>query len=273
MIGRIRSTSCAGDVTRMSSLAGFLGAHRELLPAQLFKRQRLALVGRGETNERNGVGKMTFAKLKHYLIYSLVGVSGAMIALPAAAQNPYKQSDDTWITIRGQVASVLRNAIMLDYGHGTIAVDIDDTKGEAEAYRLLPGDKVTVFGLIDKDSFAGTTIQAASVYVDKTGKNIYATVNDPDDLYRYGGMSSPTDPSITILRGFVSSIDGHEFTLNSGDRAIEIETAHMSHDPLTKEHPQIKVGDIVRIRGHLDDNLFKGRRFAAESIDVIHKIG
>lgn len=216
---------------------------------------------------------MTFAKIKLYLIYSLIGVLGAMIALPAAAQNPFKQPDDTWITIRGQVASVLRNAIMLDFGHGTIAVDVNDTNGEGEAESLLPGDKVTVFGLIDKDSFSGTTIQASSIYVDKTGKNIYATVTDPDDLYRYGGRSSPTDPSVTILRGYVSNIDGRQFTLNSGDRAIKIETGQMTYDPLEKGHPQIKVGDIVRIRGHLDLNFFKGRRFAAESIDVIRDIG
>lgn len=217
---------------------------------------------------------MTFAKIKDYLLYALIGVLGAMTALPAAAQNPFNQPDDTWITIRGQVASVLRNAITLDYGHGAIAVDINDSNGEAEAYGLLPGDKVTVFGLIDKDSFAGTTIQAASIYVDKTGKNIYATVTDQDDLYRYGGISSPTDPSEIILRGYVSRLDGHEFTLNSGPRAIKIETGHMSHDPLAeKGHPEIKVGDIVRIRGHLDRNFFKGLKFAAESIDVVRDVG
>ena len=42
---------------------------------------------------------------------------------------------------------------VLDYGSGTILVEMDDWDSYGDAYGLMDGDRVTVFGRIDDDFF------------------------------------------------------------------------------------------------------------------------
>ena len=85
-----------------------------------------------------------------------------LLSLPAVAQNPYLQPDDTWITISGKVESVSPNQFELDYGSGTVTVEMDDGDRDADAYKIYNGDEVTVTGLIDDDFYEVTTIEASS---------------------------------------------------------------------------------------------------------------
>ena len=85
-------------------------------------------------------------------------IAGAMTAIallagPAAAQEPYSKADDSWISISGTVAAPTADSFMLDYGDGVITVEMDDWDTYGDAYGLLDGDKVTVYGKIDDDLY------------------------------------------------------------------------------------------------------------------------
>lgn len=86
-----------------------------------------------------------------------------LLAFPAMAEDPYAQPDDTWISISGSVEAVSADAFTLNYGEGVITVEMDDGDRDADAYKLIPGDKVTVSGMIDDDFYETTTIEASSV--------------------------------------------------------------------------------------------------------------
>ena len=64
-----------------------------------------------------------------------------------AAINPDMTPDDGWISISGSVADVERDAFELNYGDGSVTVQMDDGDRDADAYALLPGDKVRVIGV------------------------------------------------------------------------------------------------------------------------------
>ena len=76
-----------------------------------------------------------------------------LVAPPLMAEDPYTQPDDTWISISGTVDSVSQDLFTLDYGDGTVIVEMDDGDRDADAYKLALGDEVTVYGLVDDDFF------------------------------------------------------------------------------------------------------------------------
>jgi len=122
----------------------------------------------------------------------------------ASAQDPYAQTDETWISIDGTVEAVKPNQFTLDYGQGIITVEMDDGDRDADAYKLLKGDKVTVNGRIDADLFQMTTIEASSVYVESLGTYFYASARDEEDFVT---IVSPVEVARTVLQGTVTGVD------------------------------------------------------------------
>lgn len=108
----------------------------------------------------------------------LLGAAGA-----AQAINPYAQPDEAWISMSGTIGSVSVDTFTLDYGDGSIFVEMDDGDRDADGYQLIPGDKVTVTGRIDDDLFESTTIEASSVYLEKLGTTVHASAADEEDLF------------------------------------------------------------------------------------------
>jgi uncharacterized protein YdeI (BOF family) len=107
---------------------------------------------------------------------ALIGLStGALLAFPAMAEDPYAKPDDTWISISGTVDTVRPDSFTLDYGKGVITVEMDDGDRDADAYKLLKGDKATVNGKIDDDLFETRSIEAGSVYVESLDTYFYAS--------------------------------------------------------------------------------------------------
>ena len=183
----------------------------------------------------------------------------------ADAQNPYAQPDNTWISISGTVKAVTADAFTLDYGQGMITVEMDDGDRDADAYMLLPGDEVTVTGKIDDDFYEMTTIEASSVYVEKLGTTFYASALDEEDYWVT--VVTPGVLANTLVQGTVTSVSDQEFTLNTGLRSLTVEVDEMFYNPLDDSgYQKIDIGDVVRVTGILDENLFGQREFKADAI-------
>ena len=194
----------------------------------------------------------------------------ALLIAPANAQDPYAQPDDTWISISGTVQEVFPDAFTLDYGDGLVTVEMDDGDRDADGYKLLEGDKVTVSGLIDDDFFEATTIEAASVYVESIGTYFYASAMDEEDTFVT--VTTPVVVGFTTVQGTVTSVEplDDEFIVNTGLRAIQVETEEMPYDPLDDEgYQRIEVGDRVSVTGTMDADLFEGRELVADSVVVL----
>lgn len=77
--------------------------------------------------------------------------------------------------------SVSPDTFLLDYGQGMIRVGFDDGDRDADAYKLMAGDRLSVTGLIDDDFYEMTTVEASSVYVESLGTYFYASAADEED--------------------------------------------------------------------------------------------
>lgn len=194
----------------------------------------------------------------------------AVFSLSAPAQpNPYNKPDNAWISISGTVETVARDTFTLDYGEGIVTVEMDDGDRDADAYKLLKGDKVTVSGLVDDDLFETTTIEAGSVYVENIGTHFFASAADEEDD-AWIVTTTPVVVSSTVMRGLVTEAGDDHFTLNTGNKRVRVEVDAMPYNPLDDEgYQKVKKGDFVEVSGYIDDELFERRALDARAITVL----
>ena len=186
-------------------------------------------------------------------------------AAPAMAKNPYAHSNNTWITLSGEVETVAPDSFLLNYGTGLVTVEMDDGDRDADGYKLMPGDKVTVNGMIDDDFFEKTTIEASSVYVEKLGTYFFASAADEEDPYV--DIVTPVVVSSVTVQGLVTDVDDHEFKIDNVVRTVTVDVAEMTYNPLDDEgYQKIEVGDVVRARGMIDESFFGGSELVADSV-------
>ena len=187
--------------------------------------------------------------------------------------DPYSMADNTWITLSGEVKSVDRDSFILDYGDGYIMVEMDDGDRDADAYKLLKGDKVTVSGRIDDDFFETTKIEAGSVYVENIGTTFFASSIDEETSEQLvAAISVPVVVSETIVQGTVTEVAKDEFTVDAGLKKLRVDVSDMPFDPLDEEgYLKIDVGDRVRVSGEMDNQIFEGRELVADTVIVLNQ--
>jgi len=206
--------------------------------------------------------------MKFTPLHTTTLLAGAFAAGSSLAQSnsasPYLQPDDSYISISGTVDSVSTDTFELDYGESNVTVEMDDGDRDADAYKLVEGDVVTVSGFVDDDFFEQTTIEAGSVYVEKLGTTFYAS---PVDEEAWSYYTVPVEITEATLTGIVTDTSSDEFILSRGLSSITIETENMAYDPLDDQgYQKIEIGDRVRVNGRIDDDLFEGREIKADWI-------
>lgn len=193
---------------------------------------------------------------------------GTTSSATADGVEPYTKADDTWITLSGKVESVSPDTFLLDYGKGVITVEMDDGDRDADAYKLLKGDQVTVSGRIDDDFFETTTIEAYSVHVKNLDTTFFASALDEEDAAAYTiYYTTPLVDYHYNLVGTVTEVGSDEVILDTGIRRVEVEVDEMAYDPLDDEgYQKIEVGDRISVAGDIEYDLFEGHVVEADSI-------
>ena len=196
------------------------------------------------------------------LALALTGASAAWAA------DPMTEPDDSWISVSGNVESVSADAFVLDYGEGLMTVEMDDGDRDADGYKLVSGDEVTVTGRIDDDLFEARTLEASSVYVENIGTTFFASAVDEEAMNDViVTVSTPVVISATTVQGIVTEVNSEEFMVDTGLRQMRVEVEEMSDNPLDDEgYQKIEVGDLVSVTGQIDDDLFEGRELVADSV-------
>jgi len=187
--------------------------------------------------------------------------------------NPHLLPDETWVSLSGTAVDAGYDRFELDYGEGVIEVEMDDWDWYAESYDMLEGDKVTVYGKVDENFFTADTIEASSVYVENMGTYFYANASDEeyDDDYNYWIDYSPIIIGQTVARGEVTSVDGREFTINTGAGRINVDTVEMPYNPMDDSGFQtIERGDYVSVTGEMDKDFWDERELEADSIVTLY---
>ena len=202
-------------------------------------------------------------------------LTGLVAAAGTQAAQPYTLPDDSYISISGTVTSPTADTFVLDYGEGTILVEMDDWDSYGDAHGLLDGDKVTVMGEIDDDLFEMAKIEAGSVYVENLNTYFYANSDDEESMAyqpHYWTAPTPVVVSAVTLRGDVTGVDADagEFTIDSAGEKITVDTASLAYNPLDDNgFQQIDEGDYVSVTGMIDYAFIDGHHFEAGAVSTL----
>ncbi len=200
---------------------------------------------------------------------SMAWLASSSIAQQPESPDPYARPDQSWISISGTAVHPVLDGFTLDYGEGTVFVEMDDWDWYNDSSSVLDGDKVTVYGEIDDDFFEATTIEAGSVYVENLGTYFYANSDDEESAYTSTAWIS-TAPIVvgeTTARGIVTDVTGREFTIDTGLRQITVDTIGMAYNPMDDQgYQQIDEGDYVSVTGEMDYDFWENRELAADII-------
>lgn len=195
--------------------------------------------------------------------------------LPTFAAAQDLGSDGSWVSLQGTVVRQDTDALLLDYGEGTIVVEVDDWEWREEAEPAMSGDQVTVYGRVDDGFYTDKRIEAQSIYVDDlntvlTGPSPYDEEGSVDDR-RYTYYAGPTQYDMEIT-GLVTSVDGRQFTIDTGERELRVDTTLMSYNPMDDiGFQQVQEGDWVRASGDLAMNTLERRELMAESVVTLQQ--
>jgi uncharacterized protein YdeI (BOF family) len=211
---------------------------------------------------------------------AIFATTSLLLAGPAAlAAEPETAPEDTWVSVSGKVTEVNPQAFELDHDSGKITVEFDDWDSDADAYKLVVGDKVTVTGKIDTGLYEDRTIEGSSVYVDSVNTYYYASAADEEgDWENWNSFVTitPIEGASTVLQGVVTAVmpDEDKFEISSGVMLLTVETEEMSYDPLDDEgYQQIEVGDRVSVSGEFNDEFFDGKVLEADTIITLSDNG
>lgn len=205
----------------------------------------------------------------------IIGCSATVLSVSVWAQDPQQLPDDSWISISGTVESVDPNAFTLDYGDATVIVEMDDGDRDADGYKLVKGDRVTVNGVIDDDFFEATSIEASSVYVENIGTYFFAAPVDDETTQvqeSFAPVAYPIVEGATSIQGTITRTDVEDetFQINTGTRLITVEVDDMPYNPLDDDgYQQLRTGDEVVAAGTLDYRFFDGRVFEADYVTTM----
>lgn len=209
----------------------------------------------------------------------LAAVGASAVSADSARQpNPYTKPDNSFVTISGTVVDPGVELFELDYGQGTVTVEMDDWDSYGEARALMDGDIVTVYGRIDDDFFETTSIEAGAVYVDELNTYFYASSTDEESLSHYYTPNvwiAPVSvvPSAMTMRGEVVSVAAQDrsFVISIGDETVEVTTDMLGYNPVDKKgFQQIARGDWVSVTGSLDYQFLDGQVMSADSITTLY---
>lgn len=200
---------------------------------------------------------------------TLLGAASA-VTLSASAQTPVEtRPDGSWISLSGQVSSYTPNAFTLDYGEGVITVETDDWDSIGDVWSISEGDQVTVYGRVDDGLYQNRRIEAGSVFIEDLDTLVTAPspADEEDPLpVTHTYLTVPADYDLQVV-GTVTSVSDREFTIDTGERKVSVDTMQMGYNPLDDSGVvQIEEGDFVSVSGDLDLNVFDENEISAETI-------
>lgn len=124
---------------------------------------------------------------------------------------------------------------------------------------------MTVNGKIDDDFYETTSIEASSVYVEKLGSYFHASAVDEEDYAVW--YTVPVVTGQLVVQGTVTAVNDDNFVVNTGLRSVTVDVDEMPYNPLDNMgYQQVDTGDMVRVIGSIEDELFEGRELQASSI-------
>ena len=206
------------------------------------------------------------------LIFSRFAAAALIIAslgggLQAQQTSPYRLKNGDEIKLAGKVSNAKANTFLLDYGRGSITVELDDYDSYEEGLNIVDGDQVVVTGKVDADSGQKRTIEARRVLIPAIDLEIFASATDEEDTASKAFTQSLTDGTEVDLRGIIKNIDKKVITIQSSKGRVEVHLGSVKG----QERETFYLGQAVSVTGVFKNRLIRKDMIFAESIEAVKR--
>ena len=197
----------------------------------------------------------------------LLLVSALGVPLQAQQASPYRAKNGDEIKLAGKVSKAAAKTFLLDYGKGTITVEMDDYDSFEEGFNIVDGDQVIVTGRVDADPGQKRTIEARRVLIPAIDLELFASATDEEDTESKVFTQSLSDGTEVDLRGIIKSIEKKVITIQSSKGRVEIHLGSVKG----QERETFYLGQAVRVTGFFKNRLFRKDMIFAESIESVKR--
>lgn len=201
-------------------------------------------------------------------ITALAGL-GLYVGSALAANGLLGHPDESWITLSGEVQSVQDGSFTLDYGTGSVTVEVGGWGRFGDLRDRLSGKQVSVQGEVDDDLFGATRVEASSVYV-KDLQTYFFTRASEDDAVFWFDLARPGEDADATLRGTISSVGNDAFTVDTGQQQIRVNTTVLRD---AEKRKPLQQGMLVRVTGDLASDFLDSREMTAVSVMILQPDG
>ena len=200
---------------------------------------------------------LTFPKALLLLVASLV--------LPIHAQklSPYQLKDRADIKLTGRVTEAFTNTFTLDYGKGSITVEVDDYDSYEEGYNIEKGDQVIVTGKIDADLGQERTIEASEVYIPAVDLRIEACSHDEEDHRVEVFTQRLSNGTEVELRGVIKNIESGVCTIQSSKGELEVRLSDLRQQKVET----LVLGQAIKVSGVYKKRLLRNDMILAQVVE------
>ena len=190
-------------------------------------------------------------------------VASSLLPIHAEQVSPYQLKDCADIKLTGRVTQASAHAFTLDYGKGSIVVELDDYDSYEEGYNIEKGDQVIVTGKVDADPGQKRTIEASEVYIPAADLRIEACAHDEEDLEVKAYTQRLSNGTEVELRGVIKNIESGVCTIQSSKGNIEV---HLSD--LREQKPEtLLLGQAIKVSGVYKNRLLRNDLIIAQKVE------
>ena len=181
----------------------------------------------------------------------------------AEQASPYQLKDGADIKLNGRVTEAAAHTFTLDYGKGSIIVELDDYDSYEEGYNIEKGDQVVVWGKVDADPGQQRTIEAGHVYIPEIDLRIEASTDDEEDLEVKAYALKFSHGTEVELRGVIKDIKSGVCTIQSSKGHIEIRLNSLKGQ---KGRP-LALGQAIKVSGVYKNRLLRNDMIVAQVVE------
>lgn len=207
---------------------------------------------------------MSFPNILTFLFLTLSLSMHAQEQAPKVVADPYAEDDGSWIGIAGTVEKTGAGDFVLNYGDGTITVELAEES--TTIHTFMKDERVTVFGVVDENFFSSTRIQARAVFVESMSTYVHTVAGSVERLKK----NTPTLVSGAMVQGRVTAVTEKHLIVDKGDRMITVDLSWLPEKKgSTSKADRVREGDMVTAIGDMDRTFWKDRVLRATSLEVV----
>ncbi|MFP4364164.1 MAG: hypothetical protein ACLFR1_09870 [Spirochaetia bacterium] len=195
-----------------------------------------------------------------------------MLLLPLAGFTQSQESETAWLTLAGEVTNIQENSFDLDYGNGTVIVDMEDWDSELSSMPIENGLDVIVSGEIDENFNNDVQMEAEGIYLKDDESFLISQSADRkarSDLRRYAALPEPLENGEFSIQGIV--IDDHpnmrEIVLAIGTGVVTVDLSELGRNVQdTQGDRHIEFGERVAVFGDFSLRFFEENTLLADRV-------